>query len=184
MTRSVIPEACVNITYSIVSAKRDAFRDASSICKTRVTSVTVMDMPYLQISGLIQSREKKIASLILSLFSFCFLTLEKWECSLDKKGNRERKSRELCCFNKLVHQKSLIPRFEELQVVWERSDVRTSHYNPTCRLCHDGGPVHWGATLSRGPGTPDLEASGEYPAHLVLQGLCDNQPWREAIALN
>ncbi len=47
MTRSVIPEACVHITYSIVSAKRDAFRDASSICKTRVTSVTVMDMPYL-----------------------------------------------------------------------------------------------------------------------------------------
>ena len=42
----MIPEACVNITYSIVSAKRDAFRDASSICKTRVTSVTVMDMPY------------------------------------------------------------------------------------------------------------------------------------------
>jgi hypothetical protein len=45
VTHSVIPETCVNITYSIVSAKRDAFRDASSICKTRVTSVTVMDMP-------------------------------------------------------------------------------------------------------------------------------------------
>ncbi len=45
MTRYVIPEACENITYSIVSAKRDVFRDASS--KTRVTSVTVMDMPYV-----------------------------------------------------------------------------------------------------------------------------------------
>ncbi len=47
VTRYVIPEARANIVYSIVSAKRDAFRDASSICKTRVTSVTVMDMPYL-----------------------------------------------------------------------------------------------------------------------------------------
>jgi hypothetical protein len=37
----VIPEVCANIVYSIVSAKRDAFRDASSICKTRVTLVTV-----------------------------------------------------------------------------------------------------------------------------------------------
>jgi hypothetical protein len=46
VTRYVIPEACANIAYSIVSVKRDAFRDASSICKTRVTSVTVMDMPY------------------------------------------------------------------------------------------------------------------------------------------
>jgi hypothetical protein len=45
MTRYVIPEACANVAYSIVSAKRDAFRDASSICKTRVTSVTVMDIP-------------------------------------------------------------------------------------------------------------------------------------------
>jgi hypothetical protein len=45
VTRYVIPEACENITYSIVSAKRDVFRDASS--KTRVTSVTVMDMPYV-----------------------------------------------------------------------------------------------------------------------------------------
>jgi hypothetical protein len=44
VTSYVIPEACPNITYSIVSAKRDALRDASSICKTRVTSVTVMDM--------------------------------------------------------------------------------------------------------------------------------------------
>jgi hypothetical protein len=42
----VIPEACANIAYSIVSAKRDAFRDASSICKTRVTSVTGMGDPY------------------------------------------------------------------------------------------------------------------------------------------
>jgi hypothetical protein len=41
----VIPEACANIAYSIVSAKRDAFRDASSICKTRVASVTVMGDP-------------------------------------------------------------------------------------------------------------------------------------------
>jgi hypothetical protein len=47
VTSYVIPEACVNITYSIVSAKRDAFRDTSSICKTRVTSVTVIDSPYL-----------------------------------------------------------------------------------------------------------------------------------------
>jgi hypothetical protein len=47
VTSYVIPEACVNITYSIVSAKRDAFRDASSICKTRVTSVTGIDSPYL-----------------------------------------------------------------------------------------------------------------------------------------
>ena len=46
MTRNVIPEACANIAYSIVSPKRDAFRDASSICKTRVTSVTVMEGPY------------------------------------------------------------------------------------------------------------------------------------------
>jgi hypothetical protein len=46
VTRYVIPEACANITYSIVSAKRDAFRVASSICKTRVTSVTVMSDPY------------------------------------------------------------------------------------------------------------------------------------------
>jgi hypothetical protein len=45
VTRYVIPEACGNITYSIVSAKRDAFRDASSICKTRVTSITVMGDP-------------------------------------------------------------------------------------------------------------------------------------------
>jgi hypothetical protein len=70
----------------------------------------------------------------------------------------------------------VIPRFEELQAVWERSDVQTTHYGPTCRLCHDGGPAHWGATLSRGPGTQDLEASGEYPAYFVAQGLCDNQP--------
>jgi hypothetical protein len=46
VTRYVIPEVCGNIAYSTVSAKRDAFRDASSICKTRVTSVTVMDIPY------------------------------------------------------------------------------------------------------------------------------------------
>ena len=46
VTRYVIPEVCANIAYSIVSTKRDAFRDASSTCKTRVTSVTVMDMPY------------------------------------------------------------------------------------------------------------------------------------------
>ena len=45
VTRYVIPEACGNITYSIVSAKRDAFHDASSIYKTRVTSVTVMVDP-------------------------------------------------------------------------------------------------------------------------------------------
>jgi len=45
----VIPEACANIAYSIVSGKRDAFRDASSISKTRVTSVTVMGDPYLKI---------------------------------------------------------------------------------------------------------------------------------------
>jgi hypothetical protein len=45
VTRYVIPEACANIAYSIVSAKRDAFRDVSSICKTRVTSVTVMGDP-------------------------------------------------------------------------------------------------------------------------------------------
>ena len=76
----------------------------------------------------------------------------------------------------------VIPRFEELQAVWERGATKTPHYGPTCRLCHDGGPAHWGATLSRGPGTSDLEASGEYPAHLVSEGLCDNQPWREAIA--
>ena len=42
MTCYVIPEVCGNIVYSIVSAKRDVFRDVSSICKTRVTSVTVM----------------------------------------------------------------------------------------------------------------------------------------------
>jgi hypothetical protein len=47
VTRYVIPEVCANIVYSIVFAKRDAFRDASSICKTRVTSVTVMGGPYL-----------------------------------------------------------------------------------------------------------------------------------------
>ena len=45
VTRYVIPESCANIAYSIVSAKRDAFRDASTICKTRVTSVTVMGDP-------------------------------------------------------------------------------------------------------------------------------------------
>jgi hypothetical protein len=45
VTRYVIPEVCVNITYSIVSAKRDAFRDASNICKTRGTSVTVIPLP-------------------------------------------------------------------------------------------------------------------------------------------
>jgi hypothetical protein len=45
VTRYVIPETCPNIANSIVSVKRDAFRDASSICKTRVTSVTVMDIP-------------------------------------------------------------------------------------------------------------------------------------------
>jgi hypothetical protein len=49
VTRYVIPEASANIAYSIVSAKRDAFRDASSICKTRVTSVTVMGDPYHRI---------------------------------------------------------------------------------------------------------------------------------------
>ena len=52
MTRYVIPEDCANIAYSIVSAKRDAFRDVSSICKTRVTSVTVMGDPYAQIPSL------------------------------------------------------------------------------------------------------------------------------------
>ena len=31
VTRYVIPESCTNIVYSIVSAKRDTFRDASSI---------------------------------------------------------------------------------------------------------------------------------------------------------
>ncbi len=46
MTRYVIPEVCANIAYSIASSKRDVFRDASSICTTRVTSVTVMDIPY------------------------------------------------------------------------------------------------------------------------------------------
>ena len=76
----------------------------------------------------------------------------------------------------------VIPRFEELQAVWERGASMSPHYGPTCRLCHDGGPAHWGATLSRGPGTSDLETSGEYPAHLISEGLCDNQPWREAIA--
>ena len=45
VTRYVIPEACLNIAYAIACAKRDAFRDASSICKTRVTSVTVMGDP-------------------------------------------------------------------------------------------------------------------------------------------
>jgi hypothetical protein len=34
VTCYVIPEACANIAYSIVSAKRDAFRDTSSINKT------------------------------------------------------------------------------------------------------------------------------------------------------
>ena len=48
VTRYVIPEACTNIVYSIVSSKRHAFRDVSSICKTRVTSVTVMDDPYTE----------------------------------------------------------------------------------------------------------------------------------------
>jgi hypothetical protein len=47
VTSYVIPESCGNIEYSIVSSKRDTFRDASSICKTRVTSVTVIDSPYL-----------------------------------------------------------------------------------------------------------------------------------------
>jgi hypothetical protein len=46
VTGYVIPEAaCASIAYSIVSAKRDAFRDASSIYKTPVTSVAVMDIP-------------------------------------------------------------------------------------------------------------------------------------------
>jgi hypothetical protein len=75
----------------------------------------------------------------------------------------------------------VIPRFEELQTVWKRSDVQTTHYGPTYRLCHDGGTAHWGATLSRGPGTQDLKESGEYPSYFVVLGLCDNQPWREAI---
>ena len=46
VTRYVIPEACEKIVYTIVSAKRDTLRDDSSICKTRVTYVTVMDGPY------------------------------------------------------------------------------------------------------------------------------------------
>ncbi len=42
----MILESCGNITYSIVSVKRDVFRDVSRICKTRVTSVTVIPQPY------------------------------------------------------------------------------------------------------------------------------------------
>jgi hypothetical protein len=45
VTRYVIPEVCGNITYSIVSGKRDTFIDVSSICTTRVTSVTVIPQP-------------------------------------------------------------------------------------------------------------------------------------------
>jgi hypothetical protein len=48
VTSYVIPEACANIVYSIVPGERDAFRDASSTWKTRVTSVTVMGIPYLR----------------------------------------------------------------------------------------------------------------------------------------
>ena len=73
VTRYVIPESCGNIAYSIVSAKRDAFRDVSIICKTRVTSVTVMDIP------LGNAIDKKLLSTInkilidkLSIRSFCY----------------------------------------------------------------------------------------------------------------
>ena len=45
VTRYVNPESCANIAYSIVSGKRDTFRDASSICKTRVTYITLMGVP-------------------------------------------------------------------------------------------------------------------------------------------
>jgi hypothetical protein len=44
-------QACAKNRYSIVSAKRDALRDASSICKTRVTCVTLMGDPYLLWAG-------------------------------------------------------------------------------------------------------------------------------------
>ena len=44
---NVISESFAQITYSIVSSKRDVLRDASIICKTRVTYVTLMDVPYV-----------------------------------------------------------------------------------------------------------------------------------------
>ncbi len=44
--------------YSIVSAKRDTLRDASSICKTRVTYVTLMDDPYWWVEK--EEEEKRI----------------------------------------------------------------------------------------------------------------------------
>jgi hypothetical protein len=40
-----IPEVCAKIAYSIVSWKRDALCDVSSICKTRVTYVVIMGRP-------------------------------------------------------------------------------------------------------------------------------------------
>ena len=39
-----IPESCVKISYSIVSVKRDALRDTSSIFKTRVMYVTLLTL--------------------------------------------------------------------------------------------------------------------------------------------
>ena len=45
--------------YSIVCAKRDTLRDASSICKTRVTYVTLMDDPYWLVTKEEEEKQQK-----------------------------------------------------------------------------------------------------------------------------
>ena len=62
VTSYVIPESCANIVYSIVSVKRDAFHDAPNICKTRVTSVTVMGTSLQTLS--VVGNVEKIISII------------------------------------------------------------------------------------------------------------------------
>ncbi len=78
MTHYVIPEACANIAYSIVSEKRDAFRDASSICKTRVTSVTVMDTPYPQKCYLLTLQFSTGPSKLFEFQDLTVATVRRW----------------------------------------------------------------------------------------------------------
>jgi hypothetical protein len=50
-TRYAIAEAFAKFAFSIVSAKRDALRDASSICNTRIACVALMGRAYASLSS-------------------------------------------------------------------------------------------------------------------------------------
>jgi len=50
-TRYAIAEAFAKFAFSIVSAKRDALRDASSICNTRIACVALMGRGYASLSS-------------------------------------------------------------------------------------------------------------------------------------